>query len=82
MVIYLKDLSPFRRWFSPYSKSQNTIRVNLLGNHSTSYYYIVNTVLTYIPSLIIGPTVVSAIRFCYTFTTKVTVLNKIKQYAT
>ena len=53
-----------------------------MGNYSTSYYYIVNTVLTYIPSLIIGPTVVPTIRFRYTFTTKVTVLNKVEQYAT
>ena len=65
MVVYLKDLSPYRRWFSPCSKSQNTIRVNLLGNYSTSYYYIVDTVLTYIPSLIIGPTVVPTTRFRY-----------------
>ena len=46
IVIYLKDLSPYRRQFSPCSKSQNTIRVNLLGNYSTSYYYIV--VLSYL----------------------------------
>jgi len=38
----------------------------LLGNYSTSYYYVVDTVLTYIPSLIIGPTVVPATRFRYT----------------
>ena len=82
MVVYLKDLSPYRRQFSPYSESQNIIRVNLLGNHSTSYYYIVKIVLTYIPSLIIEPTVVPTIRFRYTFTTKVIVLNKVKQYTT
>ena len=42
MVVYLKDLSFYRRQFSPCSESQNTIRVNLLGNHSTSCYYVVN----------------------------------------
>ena len=45
MVVYLKDLSPYYRWFSPYSKSQNIIGVNLLGNHSTSYCYVVNLFL-------------------------------------
>ena len=30
--MYLKDLSPYLRQFLPYSNSQNTIRVNLLGN--------------------------------------------------
>ena len=63
--MYLKDLSPYRRQFSPYSESQNTIGVNLLGNHSTSCYYIVDFVYTYIPSPIIEPTVVPAIRFRY-----------------
>jgi len=38
-----------------------------LGNHSTSYYYVVNTVLTYISSPIIGPTVVPATRFRYSY---------------
>jgi len=42
IVVYLKDLSPYYRWFSPYSESQNTIGVNLLGNYSTSCYYVVN----------------------------------------
>ena len=74
--MYLKNLSPYYRQFSPYSKSQNTIRVNLLGNYSTSYYCIVNTVLTYIPSLIIGPTVVSAIRFRYIFSYYLIILKK------
>ena len=64
-VVYLKDLSPYYRQFSPYSKSQNIIGVNLLGNHSTSCYYVVVFVLTYIPSLIIEPTVVPTIRFRY-----------------
>ena len=80
--MYLKDLSPYHRQFSPYSKSQNTIRVSLLGNYSTSYYYIITFILTYIPSLIIEPTVVPTTRFRYTFTIKVTVLNKVKQYTT
>ena len=47
-----------------------------MGNHSTSCYYVIDFVLTYIPSLIIGPIIVPAIRFCYTFTTKVIVLNR------
>ena len=68
-VVYLKDLSPYCRQFSPYSKSQNTIRVNLLGNHSTSYYYVINFLFTYTPSPLIESTVVLAIRFRYTFTT-------------
>ena len=63
--MYLKDLSPYRRQFSPYSKSQNIIGVNLLGNYSTSYYYIVDFLFTYTPSLLTGPTVVTTIRFCY-----------------
>ena len=77
MVVYLKDLSPYRRQFSPYSKSQNTIRVNLLGNHSTSCYYIVNFLFTYTPSPLTEPTVVTTTRFCYTFTTTVTVLTEL-----
>jgi len=52
--MYLKDLSPYLDSSFPYSKSQNTIRVNLLGNHSTSYYYIVNLLVIYIPSLLIN----------------------------
>jgi len=43
--VYLKDHSPYLDSSFPCSKSQNTIRVNLLGNHSTSYYYVVNLVL-------------------------------------
>ena len=42
-VVYLKDHNPYSRQFSFCSKSQNTIRVNLLGNHSTSCYYIIDT---------------------------------------
>ena len=67
MVVYLKDLSPYRRQFSPCSESQNTIGVNLLGNYSTSYYYVVDFVLTYIPSLLTEPTVVPATRFRYIY---------------
>jgi len=47
MDVYLKTYSSF-----PYSESQNIIGVNLLGNHSTSYYYIVNLFVTYTPSLL------------------------------
>jgi len=36
--MYLKDHSPYLDSSLPYSKSQNIIRVNLLGNYSTSYY--------------------------------------------
>ena len=41
--MYLKDLSPYLRQFLPYSNSQNTIRVNLLGNPTP---LVVNTLLT------------------------------------
>ena len=37
-----------------------------MGNHSTSYYYVVNFVYTYIPSPLTEPTVVPATRFRYT----------------
>ena len=37
-----------------------------MGNYSTSYYYVVDFVYTYIPSLLTEPTVVPAIRFRYT----------------
>jgi len=50
IIVYLKDLSPYRRWFSPYSKSQNTIRVNLLGNHSTSCYYVIDLFISIYPA--------------------------------
>ena len=36
--MYLKDHSPYLDSSFPYSKSQNTIRVNLLGNYSTGCY--------------------------------------------
>ena len=37
--MYLKDYSPYLDSSSLYSESQNTIGVNLLGNHSTSCVY-------------------------------------------
>jgi len=36
--VYLKDYSPYLDSSFPYSEFQNIIGVNLLGNHSTSYY--------------------------------------------
>ena len=51
-----------------------------MGNYSTSYYYVVNTVLTYIPSPIIGPTVVPAIRFRYNPPLLVKIDNKNKYF--
>ena len=50
-VMYLKDHSPYLDSSSFCNKSQNIIRVNLLGNYSTSYY-IINFLFTYIPSLL------------------------------
>jgi len=50
--VYLKDYSPYLDSSFPYSKSKNIIRVNLLGNHSTSYYYVVN--LLFIPILVLS----------------------------
>ena len=38
--VYLKDHSPYLDSSLPCSKSQNIIRVNLLGNYSTSYYLV------------------------------------------
>ena len=38
--MYLKDYIPYLDSFLPYSDSQNIIRVNLLGNYSTSYTYL------------------------------------------
>ena len=37
-VIYLKDHSPYLDSSFPYSNSQNTIRINLLGTYSTNQY--------------------------------------------
>ena len=51
--MYLKDYSPFLDRSFLYSKSQNIIRVNLLGNHFTSYY-IINFLFAYIPSLLVS----------------------------
>ena len=53
-IVYLKDYSPYLASSFLYSESQNIIGVNLLGNHSTSYYYVVNFLFTYIPSLLIS----------------------------
>ena len=65
MVVYLKDLSPYLRQFLPYSKSQNIIRVNLLGNHSTSCYIMLLTILYLYTQPINKPTIVFPIRFRY-----------------
>jgi len=40
--MYLKDYSPYLDSSLLYSESQNIIKVNLLGNYSTSYIYVVN----------------------------------------
>jgi len=52
--MYLKDYSLYLDSSLLCSKSQNIIRVNLLGNHPTSYYYVINFLFTYIPSLLIS----------------------------
>ena len=52
--MYLKDHSPYLDSSLPYSESYNIIRVNLLGNYSTSYYYVINFLFTYIPSPLIS----------------------------
>jgi hypothetical protein len=49
-VMYLKDHSPYLDSSFLCSESQNTIGVNLLSNHSTSCYYIVDFLFTYTPS--------------------------------
>jgi len=55
MDVYLRTYSPYLDSSFPYSKSQNTIRVNLLGNHSTScYFYIINFLFTYTPSPLVS----------------------------
>jgi len=46
--VYLKDHSPYLDSSLFYSKSQNIIRVNELGNYSTSYIYVVNYSIPYI----------------------------------
>ena len=53
-VIYLKDRSPYLDSSFPYSKSQNTIKVNLLGIYSTINTY-PKTYLSILPSLIYIP---------------------------
>ena len=47
--VYLRAHSPYLDSSFPRSESQNTIGVNLLGNHSTSCY-IVDFLFTYTPS--------------------------------
>ena len=51
-IMYLNNHNPYLDGFFLYSKSQNIIRVNLLGNNFTNYYYIINFLFTYIPSLL------------------------------
>jgi len=53
-VMYLKDRSPYLDSSSLYSKSQNTIKVNLLGTYSTINTYL-KTYLSILPSLICIP---------------------------
>jgi len=53
-VIYLKDCSPYLDSSSPYSESQNIIRVNLLGTYSTVDTYL-KIYLSTLPSLICTP---------------------------
>ena len=43
--MYLKDLSPYLRQFLPYSNSQNTIRINLLGNPTPLVIIMLLTIL-------------------------------------
>jgi len=52
--MYLKGRSPYLRWFSPYSESQNTIKVNLLGTYSIVDTYL-KTCLSTLPSPIYTP---------------------------
>jgi len=48
-VIYLKDRSPYLNSSFPYSESQNTIKINLLGTYSTVNTYL-KTCLSTLPS--------------------------------
>ena len=69
-----KDRSPYCRQFPLYSDSQNTIGVNLLGNHSTSCYYVV--ILLYLHTQPIKEsTVVFPIRFRHIIPIYLTVLK-------
>jgi len=57
-VMYLKDRSPYLDSSFPYSESQNTIKVNLLGTYSTiNTFY--KTYLSTFPSLIYIPRSIS-----------------------
>ena len=53
-VIYLKDRSPYLDSFFLYNKSQNIIKVNLLGTYSIVNTYL-KTCLSTLPSLIYIP---------------------------
>ena len=57
-VVYLKDLSPYLRQFLPCSNSQNTIRVNLLGNPTPLVVKTLLTILYLYTQPISAPTVV------------------------
>ena len=57
-VMYLKDHSPYLNSSFPYSESQNTIRVNLLGTYSTVNTYL-KTCLSTLPSLSCTPRSIS-----------------------
>ena len=64
-----KGLQSLPRQFLSYSNSQNIIKVNLLGNYSTSYYYVVNFNLHYLYTQPINePIIVPATRFRYILT--------------
>jgi len=52
--MYLKDRSPYLDSSSPFSKSQNITRVNLLGTYSTINTYL-KIYLPTLPSLIYIP---------------------------
>jgi len=56
--MYLKDRSLYLDSSFPYSKSQNIIRVNLLGTYSTVNTY-PKTCLSILPSLIHTPRSIS-----------------------
>jgi len=56
--MYLKDRSPYLNSFFPYSKSQNIIKINLLGTYSTVNTYPKIYLFT-LPSLIYIPRSIS-----------------------
>jgi len=82
MDVYLRTHSPYLDSSFPYSKSQNIIGVNLLGNHSTSYTcYIINFLFTYIPSLLVSLPWYFLQGFIIYLLPSYSI-NKVKQYAT